>query len=75
MSPKIGEIYDIRNSKLKYRFCCDYIRIARISLKTFTIEACYRRENLIYKKDRLSKFRIYKSLFYEELELKSIKLV
>lgn len=75
MNVKVGEIYDIRKSILKYKFCCDYIRVARISPKTYTLEACYREENLIYAKKRNSRYRIYKNEFTEEIETKKIKVV
>lgn len=75
MSIKEGEIYNIKESVLKYRFCCDYIRIARISLKTITLEPCFRKDNLIYKKALSSRRRIYKKIFNEELENGKIKLV
>ena len=75
MNVRMGEIYDIRESNLKYKFCCYYIRVARISPKTYLIETCYRRENLIFKKEKSQKRRIYKEEFYQEIESKKIKLV
>lgn len=75
MIPKVGEIYDIRNSLLKYRYCSDYVRIKSINKKTITLDICYRKENLIYIKPNTSKKRIYKEAFEEEILSKKIKLV
>ena len=75
MIPKVGEIYNIKKSLLKYRYCCDYVRVNKINKKTITLDVCYLKENLIYIKPNVSKKRIYKEAFEEEVLLKKIKLV
>ncbi len=68
MAFKVGEIYDIRLSILKYRFCCDYVRIARISLNTVLLDICHRKENAIYLSKRSSRKRVKKEVFQKEID-------